>query len=350
MALASETTLSMVRTQCLDIVLTHASVAETTLEGWVHELTKSSDWVQEHTRYPLQFDSDREEAHFRFVLHGLLFGSGYERILQQAAGRSPKEAIQYGLLGMVFGGNGVKRDSLTAMSELQVATDFNLEIKTEKAIGPNTPIYAEADSDLRPFVKLLHSAIEEMGTKLWELDCTDFEDFVRKHCHTDSRSAGSLVFALQKFFPCFRDNALHDGKPVHFLNKAQALAIDLYQRFGSSHPVYGFQDITQLIVPVGGPVLKFCLGAQWVVPSADLQTKLDDGVDIGSGTMEEVELRAACVQAIDTLVEVANAKVQAGSSPGFPLTQAGVYCFIQYHLHQGSFDNPQPVVLGTQAY
>ena len=113
-------------------------------------------------------------------------------------------------------------------------------------------------------------------------------------------SAGGLVALLAAHLPGFRDHAIHAGRQVFFYKRAQIFAGDVWGAFGG-RGLGKFNDITALTMfaDYRVPQLLRELGIIRYVP--DLAARIDARVEIPAGSAEEVEIRAATVQAVERL-------------------------------------------------
>ncbi|KAF8404902.1 hypothetical protein HHK36_009797 [Tetracentron sinense] len=121
------------------------------------------------------------------------------------------------------------------------------------------------------------------------------------------KSAANLVALIARHFPGFRDHSIYKGHQVFLYKRAQIFAADLWGAFKGQG--YGeFSDI--------GSVTIF---ADYIVPavlrqlgvlkySSTLASIIEANSEIGSGSEEEVELRACSVYAVEKMRELIKIK------------------------------------------
>ena len=120
-------------------------------------------------------------------------------------------------------------------------------------------------------------------------------------------SAAALAGLLAQEFRSFSDVAVYEGEPVVFLKRAQLFVSDLWGafrgkgwgRFDDMEALTAFADykLPQLLREYG--VLRY---------TPTLAERIDQRVIIPAGSPEEVEIRAATVQAVDLLSDCLRAE------------------------------------------
>ncbi|MSQ28789.1 MAG: hypothetical protein EXR51_11755 [Dehalococcoidia bacterium] len=120
-------------------------------------------------------------------------------------------------------------------------------------------------------------------------------------------SAAALARSLAQEFRSFADVAVYEGEPVVFLKRAQLLVSDLWGafrargwgRFDDMEALTAFADykLPQLLREYG--VLRY---------TSTLAGRIDQRAVILAGSPEEVEIRAATVQAVDLLSDCLRAE------------------------------------------
>uniref|UniRef100_A0A5B6YX01 Queuosine 5'-phosphate N-glycosylase/hydrolase n=1 Tax=Davidia involucrata TaxID=16924 RepID=A0A5B6YX01_DAVIN len=148
-------------------------------------------------------------------------------------------------------------------------------------------------------VRLMH----EIGLELER----SFEGKASNLVESCGKSAAKLVALVTCHFPGFRDHSLYKGHQVFLYKRAQIFAADLWGAFKGKG--YGeFNDI--------GSVTIF---ADYIVPavlrqlgvlrySSALASIIEANSEIGSGSEEEVELRACSVYAVEKMRELISQK------------------------------------------
>ncbi|KAK1433138.1 hypothetical protein QVD17_10044 [Tagetes erecta] len=114
------------------------------------------------------------------------------------------------------------------------------------------------------------------------------------------KSAAKLVSTIARHFPGFRDHTVYKGRQVFLYKRAQIFAADVWGAFKGKG--YGeFSDV--------GSITIF---ADYIVPavleqlgvlrySSSLDNTIKSNKEIGSGTEEEVELRACSIYAVEKM-------------------------------------------------
>lgn len=110
----------------------------------------------------------------------------------------------------------------------------------------------------------------------------------------------SLLELLVSSFPSFDDRAFVDGREVVFHKRAQLLIADLHGALGDALPLRGLEELTAF-ADYQLPALLREKGVLSYSPS--LAARVDAGEELPAGSREEVEIRAATVQAVEMLRE-----------------------------------------------
>ncbi|KAI3871302.1 hypothetical protein MKW92_044251 [Papaver armeniacum] len=121
------------------------------------------------------------------------------------------------------------------------------------------------------------------------------------------KSAVSLVATITRHFPGFRDHSVYKGHQVFLYKRAQIFAADLWgafkgQGYGEFNDIGSITIFADYIVPA---VLKQ-LGV--LKYSSTLSSIIEANNEIGSGTEEEVELRACSIYAVEKMRELIKIK------------------------------------------
>lgn len=112
--------------------------------------------------------------------------------------------------------------------------------------------------------------------------------------------AWPLAVLLMTNFDSFRDVATHDGQPVFFLKRAQICALNLSQAWSAHQAglIEGLETLTAF-ADYRVPQALQHLGILRVHP--DLGARIDAREELPPGSTEEVEIRAATVQAVEAM-------------------------------------------------
>lgn len=113
-------------------------------------------------------------------------------------------------------------------------------------------------------------------------------------------SAGETLSLLLQHFPSFRDVSTLDGCPVYFLKRAQIFVSDLWLVFGGES-VGRFDDIDTLTAFADYKLPQFLRAAGVLAYDDHLAAMVDAEQLLPNGSREEVEIRAATVQAVERL-------------------------------------------------
>jgi hypothetical protein len=115
-------------------------------------------------------------------------------------------------------------------------------------------------------------------------------------------SCAGIVERATAHMPSFRDAALYRGRWVPFYKRAQILCSDIHGAFGGEGPgALSDLDWLTAFADYKLPQLLRARGALGLHPA--LAARIDGHEGIPAGSDEEVEIRAATVQAVELLVE-----------------------------------------------
>ncbi len=119
-----------------------------------------------------------------------------------------------------------------------------------------------------------------------------------------NHSAEDLVRLVTAFFPGFRDECVYKGAQVFFYKRAQIFVGDVWAAYGKhtlpSHP-FGFTDMHRLTMFADYRIPQILRARGVMVYAPALATKVDALESLPPGSEEEVEIRAATVQAVEEL-------------------------------------------------
>ncbi len=124
--------------------------------------------------------------------------------------------------------------------------------------------------------------------------------FINAISAAQAKGAASLVELLAKEFASFNDVARYDGEEVHFYKRAQLLVSDLWGAYGGKG--WGaFHDMEVLTAFADYKLSQLLREYGVLAYSPELAAKVDSRTLIPAGSTEEVEIRAATVQACELL-------------------------------------------------
>jgi hypothetical protein len=121
-----------------------------------------------------------------------------------------------------------------------------------------------------------------------------------------AQSARALVAALARELPGFRDEAIYKGRRVFFYKRAQILVADLWAAYGRQRDgdsPFAFRDIEALTMFADYRVPQLLMPLGVLHYSPELAAAVEGRCELGPGSEEEVEIRAASVQAVEVLRE-----------------------------------------------
>jgi hypothetical protein len=151
--------------------------------------------------------------------------------------------------------------------------------------------------------------LREIGTVLLQKYDGTFVNVLEQTRH----STVALVTEVVANFPCFNDVAMYRGQPVYFYKRAQLLAADLYGAFEGQG--YGqFLDLDQLTIFADYKLPQVLRHHQIIQYDQHLAALVDNYTPIAPGSVEEVEIRAATVQAVERMRQYFSQKHQTISA------------------------------------
>jgi hypothetical protein len=157
-------------------------------------------------------------------------------------------------------------------------------------------------------IPLLQKRVEnlrEIGRILLEHYDGTFVNVLEKARH----SAVALVQEVVANFPCFNDIATYQGQTVYFYKRAQLLAADLYGAFEGQG--YGsFLDLDQLTIFADYKLPQVLRHHHVLEYDAHLSQLVDNAIPLTPGSPEEVEIRAATIQAVEQMRQYIAGKCQ----------------------------------------
>lgn len=138
--------------------------------------------------------------------------------------------------------------------------------------------------------------VREVGEGLLE----HFDGHAANLLRLAQNSAARLVELVTATFPGFRDHAVYRGRQIFFYKRAQIFAGDLWGAYGGSG-LGAFYDIGDLTTFPDYRVPQLLRGLGILRYAPDLARRIDEGEEVLPGSEEEIEIRAATVQAVELL-------------------------------------------------
>lgn len=145
--------------------------------------------------------------------------------------------------------------------------------------------------------------LREVGVKLERNFGGEAANLVRA-CE---KSAASLVVLIAQHFPGFRDHSVYKGHQVFFYKRAQIFAADLWGAFKGKG--YGqFYDVSSITIFADYIVPAVLRNLGVLKYTSELANSIDSGKVIGSGTEEELEIRACSIHTVEKMRELIETK------------------------------------------
>lgn len=138
--------------------------------------------------------------------------------------------------------------------------------------------------------------LREVGRILLEKYDGSFVNLLEK----SQRSAVALVQEVVANFPCFNDVAAYQGQPVYLYKRAQLLAADLHGAF-EGHGHGAFYDLEQLTIFADYKLPQVLRHYHILEYDAHLAALVDNYLPLAPGSPEEIEIRAATIQAVELM-------------------------------------------------
>eukprot|EP01038_Epipyxis_sp_PR26KG_P014213 gene14213-19070_t len=188
------------------------------------------------------------------------------------------------------------------------STSFKAEILA--AITPET-LESWFAPHIIPNVEERVLRVRELGAVLLK----DFDGLAINVAKKANRSAVELVRLILMHFPGFRDTAIFNGRLIHFYKRAQILVGDLWAAYGrkkiislneqhiNDNNYFIFDDLDQLTMFADYRIPQILRNMGVLIYSSELSYKVDNKIEIPSGSLEEISIRAATVVAVEKLKE-----------------------------------------------
>ena len=226
-------------------------------------------------------DSDTRLAYV-LILDAINFGSGYFPYLSKRPGLSGYFTVASRLRERFQARGPWNATDLSALTARDCAECLGQDLGIPE-VAELMDLYARALNDLGGFLT------ERYGGR--------FEGPVIEA----GKSAGRLVEILA-VMPFYRDVSRIEGIEVPFYKRAQLTAADLAVAFAGRG--YGdFTDLRELTSFADNLVPHVLRRSGALIYAPDLAKRIDAEERIGSGSAEEVEIRAAAVHAVELCVE-----------------------------------------------
>ncbi len=154
------------------------------------------------------------------------------------------------------------------------------------------------------------AALNELGAVL----ARDFSGRAAELAKAAEGSAPGLARLLAERLKSFRDTAAYDGGPVFFYKRAQLYAADLAGALGG-RGAGAFRDLPSLTAFADYKLPQVLRQMGILRYSGKLTAKVDGLAYLPPGSMEEVEIRAATVQAVEGISRALSRRGVPASAP-----------------------------------
>jgi hypothetical protein len=217
---------------------------------------------------------------FILVLDAINFGSGYFPYIRKRPGHSGYFTVAAGLNDWFQAEGAPNAERLAKLTQGDCARIFGQDLGSPQA-GELMGLFAKALNDLGA---LLLARFEGDPVQLVE---------------RAEHKAGKLA-AILRTMPFFDDVEIWQGRKVPFMKRAQLTAADLGLAF--DHDRWGkFDDLDQLTI-FADNLVPHVLRVDGVLGyDADLAARIDRGDPLEVGSLEEIEIRAAALHAVELL-------------------------------------------------
>jgi len=148
-------------------------------------------------------------------------------------------------------------------------------------------------------LQLLEERVQILN-ELGQLLLDNYDGKAHKLVESAGNSALELVRILAEKLPSFRDISIYEDQKVFFYKRAQILAGDLYGTFSGK----GWGDFTDIceLTAFADYKLPQILNHQGILQyDQALEQKIDQKINIESGSREEVEIRAGTIHAVELI-------------------------------------------------
>ena len=223
---------------------------------------------------------EESTASFVISLDAINFGSGWFPTLRKRPGMSGYHTVATSLREYVTDTGPLTAERLTMMDRATCCEVFGQD---------------DDDSPAAELMELFSSALSDLGAFLLERYEGRFLSLVD---HAE-RSAERLVGILGEM-PFYHDVSEYRGVDVPFYKRAQITSLDLSMAFDGQGPGR-FDDLHRLTMFADNLVPHVLRVDGVLTYAADLARRIESGELIAPGTLEEIEIRAGGVHAVELL-------------------------------------------------
>eukprot|EP00924_Labyrinthula_sp_SR-Ha-C_P015829 augustus_masked-scaffold_4-processed-gene-10.41-mRNA-1 protein AED:0.48 eAED:0.48 QI:0/0/0/0.33/1/1/3/0/3038 len=244
------------------------------------------------------------KAGFFLIFHAVDFGGGYRKYLHKFHGKGAFNTIKPGVHALL----------LSSPTCPEISADYLKNLTVEKVhlffqlnVSEKDPLFF--------IVYSLKKVFNEIGETLERKEMKNISDYVRNilFAADTQNKFDLLVGSLVNDFPYTYDDSyevqFENSNPnkVYLYKKAQLSVGELYFGLRDADEIFNFKDAQEATAFIDNVICAVVRKLGLVELSEDLNTKIENGVNLPSGSLEEVSFRAAALQAVETVVEHVNA-------------------------------------------
>ena len=269
-----------IRASCARVAAaaTHVAIVPERLESYADELAPH---VRPANTAGARPGDPEAVAAFTITLDAVNFGSGWFPVVRKRPGLSGYRTVAATLADHVSAHGAIRADWLRSVDAGDCARVFGQPIG-EPAIDELMALFA--------------TALNHLGTFVGEHGDDTFLGLIRR-----ADGSAAALLALLRQMPFYRDVHDHPTGEVWFYKRAQITAHDLAIAFGGRGPGR-FHDLDRLTM-FADNLVPHVLRLDGMLRFSDpLVARIEAGTDIGVGSVEEVEVRACGLHAVELLV------------------------------------------------
>jgi hypothetical protein len=279
--------LEQVRTGCKTVAerAAHIRINYELIPSYAEALLKARTIRPEHDRTSHYLGQGNDTAAFFLALDTINFGSGYFPHMDKSPGKSGYYTVA-GCLNAHFRESG----PLSALNLTQLTPEDCIRIFRQ-------------DPQNRPIAELMRffaRALNDLGGYVQK----DFGGRFTGLIEAAGASAERLIQLLIRM-PSFRDTHLYDTIKVPFYKRAQLTAADLALAF-EGQGLGRFDDLGRLTIFADNLVPHVLRVDNILVYPQALSSVIDAGNLIPAGSIEEIEIRACALHAVELLKDALN--------------------------------------------
>ncbi len=271
-----------IRRTCAQVAdrATRVRINTEAIGGYAHGLDLKCIESPTHDPQAHFLDQGEQTQAFFLTLDAVNFGSGWFPHLRKRPGRSGYFSIATALTEYFQAHGPMAADQLAVLTPAECTRIFDQD-------PDNEPV--------KELMALFAQALNDLGKLLIRHFAGSFTALV-KAC---DQSVEQLIAILLQM-PFFNDTASYGDLTVHFYKRAQILAADLAVAFGKEGFGY-FRDLDHLTI-FADNMVPHVLRIDGILDyDPELAERIDAATPIASGSLEEIELRACAVCAVEQM-------------------------------------------------